>query len=219
MRRRNDEFIAEVLMAIDAGAFPNKKEGLDKLFVTFERRGVPPERLSEMTMRLGRALAILDLASARLRKTRFRNKSDCYSLLILLARNAEHLSAQERVVESLVRTLSEFSNLVNRIKRLEGQGKSVDDVVSQQHGTAAQAYLRAVERAASDRLSRVRRDEALETVLKEQIAASPSRPLGKEDESWRLDEDNDAEEVDASEWNAAEDRESMQQTLLSESDL
>ena len=48
----------------------------------------------------------------------------------------------------------------------------------------ARQYLRAVERAASDRLSRVRRDEVLVDVLGAVIKQSPRTPLGPADELW-----------------------------------
>lgn len=197
-RRRNDELIAEVLMAIDAKAFPNKKDGLEELFSTFERRGVPPERLSEMTRRFGRSLSFIDIFSGQLRKTRFRNKSDCYSLLIFLARSAEHLSVDEAAFAPIVDTLVDFSALVNEIKREEGQGRSIDKLVSEAPGSDALAYLRAVERAASDRLSRVRRHDALEAILGDRVKALPILPLSEADAEWYLVEDRLEEIVDES---------------------
>lgn len=213
-RRRNDEFIAEVLMVIDAKAFPNKKEGLEELFSTFERRGIPAERLSEMTRRFGRSLSFVDLFSGQLRKTRFRNKSDCYSLLIFLARNAEHLSADEAAFDSILDKLVDFSALVNEMKREEGQGRSIDKLVSEAHGSAALAYLRAVERAASDRLSRVRRHDSLEAVLGESVRALPVLSLSEADEEWNLVEDRLEEPVDESEDD--QERQSVQISLLAD---
>ncbi|SPM42070.1 hypothetical protein Q075_04278 [Mycobacterium numidiamassiliense] len=213
-RRRNDEFVAEALLAIDAKAFPNKKEGLDELFITFERRGVPSEQLSEMTRRFGRAVSFLDFGSAKLRKSRFRNKSDCYSLIVFLARNAENISTDEMNLDAIVDKLVDFSTLVNEIKRLEGKGQSVDELVSKPTGQEALSYLRAVERAASDRLSRVRRNEALKTLLKTDLAASPVRPLSESDEQWTRVEDQLEESAD--ETDDDEERQTVQDSLLAD---
>jgi len=61
--------------------------------------------------------------------------------------------------------LSGFPARVNGIKRREAQRESIDDLVEEPGGSEAVKYLRAVERAASDRLNRVRRNEALEIVV------------------------------------------------------
>lgn len=213
-RRRNDEFVAEVLMAINAKAFPNKKEGLDELFLTFERRGVPGQKLSEMTRRFGRALSVIDFSSAKLRRTRFRNKSDCYSLIVFLARNAENVAVDEASLDLIVEKLIDFSALVNEIKREEGQGRSIDQRVAGDTGQAALSYLRAVERAASDRLSRVRRDDALKVLLGADLASLPSHPLSEADEVWSRVEDGLEELVDES--GDEEERQSVQDSLLAD---
>lgn len=184
LRRRNDEFVAEVLYAIFAGAFPNKKEGLDEAFLTFERQGFADE--VDITRRFGRAQSFVDACSVALRRTRFRNKSDCYSLLVYLAQRAESVPSDAESAHEVVQALVEFSSLVNSIKRAESAGESIDPLVKQVGGAAALSYLRAVERAASDRLSRVRRNDALEALLDSTLAQLETRPLGQRDEEWRL---------------------------------
>src|SRR5690606_22811456 len=52
---------------------------------------------------------------------------------------------------------------------------------------AAVKYLRAVERAASDRLNRVRRNEALTEVLSELVMAGKPRPLTEADSALLTD--------------------------------
>lgn len=218
LRRRNDEFVAEVLMAIDAGAFPNKKEGLDQLFLTFERRGFPEERECELSRRFGRAAAWVGVASGLLRKTRFRNKSDCYSLLVLLATEAEKLSLDSTDVDDIVAELVSFSDFVNEIKKEEAQGRSIDALVERPMGAEALMYLRAVERAASDRLNRVRRNDALESVLKSLVISRPSTQLCSRDETWHL-AGEDLEEPAVDEPSQDADTRSVQETLLLDDDL
>lgn len=215
MRRRNDEFVAEVLLAIDAQAFPNKKEGLDQLFLTYELRGFPASKHENLARRFGRAVSLVEAAAPGLRRTRFKNKSDCYTLMVLLARHAERVPKEQAQVEELVTVLTEFSNLVNTIKREEAQGRSVDALVAQPTGSQALAYLRAVERAASDRLSRVRRDESLGVVLGSVIDGQGLSELSRADEEWRL-AGEDLEEPATEATDQAEDRRTVQDVLLSE---
>lgn len=212
LRRRNDEFIAEVLMAIDAGAFPNKKEGLNQLFLTFERQGVPSDRLSSLTRKFGRAISIIEAKSSILKRTRFRNKSDCYSLLVFLAHHADHLNVDDPHVDVMVNTLVEFSSQVNRIKREESRSDTDDPLAKEVQDPHARSYLRAVERAASDRLNRVRRNAALEAILGAQISSLPIKPLSHADESWRL-AGEDLEEAEEENDESA-DRRSAQEALL-----
>lgn len=186
LRRRNDEFVAEVLLAVDADAFPNKKEGLDLLFLTYERRGLPEAREQNISRRFGRALAFVEAAGPRLRRTRFKNKSDCYSLLVFLARNATQVGSDPLVADSIVSKLESFSSLVNQIKREEAEGRSVDALVATPMGGSAQSYLRSVERAASDRLSRVRRHEALTEVVAPSIETHHAQLLTSADEEWAI---------------------------------
>ncbi|EQD48489.1 hypothetical protein B1A_14029, partial [mine drainage metagenome] len=151
LRRRSDELIAEVAYAVVANAFPNKKEGLDELFVTYEKQGMPAQDRETLVRRFGRALAQLAPMATTLRRTRFRNKSDFYSLFYVLATNAERLPLEEHATLQLIDRLQEFSYLVNDMKNEEREQRSLDALVNHEFGSSALAYLRAVERAASDR--------------------------------------------------------------------
>lgn len=184
LRRRSDEFFAEVSYAVGSRAFPNKKEGLDDLFLTFETQGTPVEYAQELERRFGRVFALLSDIAGVLRRTRFRNKSDFYSLLVLLANNAEKLPTANP--QPLLDALTEFSLLVNEIKREEAAERSVDTLVAGPHGSEALRYLRAVERAASDRLNRVRRGEALSAIVSPHLDRART-PLGAPDSAWRED--------------------------------
>jgi hypothetical protein len=199
LRRRSDELMSEISLALISGAFPNKKEGLDELFLAYERQGAPPGVLEELSRRLGRVFAQLEGAGSLLRRSRFRNKSDFYSLVVLLGNEAERLPLPPEDTETLTTRLREFSSLVNDIKREETEGHSIDPLVDSDLGATALKYLRAVERAASDRLSRVRRDEALRAVLGSIIAAGQVRELSDADVAWMWDAvDEETDEDDES---------------------
>lgn len=184
LRRRNDEFVSEVLFAYTAGAFPNKKDGLDDFFLVRERQGISPEEISDLSQRLGRVFAELSSSGAAIRKTRFRNKSDFYTLLVILLRNAESLPFDATSRSQFELALSGFSSRVNEIKRKENVGESVADLISGDLGVEALTYLRAVERAASDRLSRVRRNESLDKVLAKVFESATRVALKSNDIAW-----------------------------------
>ncbi len=214
LRRRNDEFLAEVAFAYTAGAFPNKKDGLDEFFLIREKQGVKPEEISDITQRLGRAFAELSASPAAIRRTRFRNKSDFYSLIIYLLKNAEHLPLSGEVRSQFERALLSFGSRVNEIKRKESEGDS--DSITDEFGLQARKYLRAVERAASDRLSRVRRDEALAAVLDPIFSDAPKKALSAADAEWTAVESEPADPADeilGPEALAAE-REKVQRVLM-----
>ncbi|MDY0912915.1 DUF262 domain-containing protein [Rathayibacter festucae] len=192
LRRRNDEFMAEVAFAVLSRAFPNKKEGLDNLFKTMDLRGVPEGQLEDLQWRFGRVLAQLEPVASSLRRTRFRNKSDFYSLVVYLAREADRLPLSDPESTRLLDRIKEFSGLVGEIKKEEAEGRSVDELSGAGLGLSALPYLRAVERAASDRLNRVRRQEALSTILGPILAEGSVRPFGREDFLWLESSNPDA---------------------------
>ncbi|MGG5259208.1 DUF262 domain-containing protein [Phycicoccus avicenniae] len=183
LRRRHDEFVSEVLFAVLLGTLPNKKEGLDESYMTYERQGFPSDIRDDIVRRFGRVDQFLKRNGAYLKRTRFRNKSDAYSLLYFLLNYADRIPAAEGDEEAFVEALRALSEQVNKIKRAESAGGATEDILKEAHGKDAAKYLRAVERAASDRLSRVRRNEVLEAVL-EPLLAGASAPLRDEDAAW-----------------------------------
>src|SRR4029450_11730862 len=151
LRRRNDELIAEIAYAALSKAYPNKKDGLDELFLSYEMHGVPPAVLEDWDRRFGRVFAEIEPIASSLRRTRFRNKSGFYSLFVFLAKNAEFLPLPKEGQDNLLLlAIREFSTLVNDIKREEADGRSIQGLAETQLGREAVKYLRAVERASSD---------------------------------------------------------------------
>lgn len=197
LRRRNDELIGEIAYAVISKAYPNKKEGLDELFLSYERHGVPVGTLEDLERRFGRVFSTIGPISSMLRRTRFRNKSDFYSLFVFLAKDAEILPPQNVAEERFFQVIKEFSGRVNDIKREEAEGRSIETLTRDDLGGSAVRYLRAVERAASDRLNRVRREESLRAVLGPVIAVEKAVHLSEPDSRWRLvAEESDSEDQD-----------------------
>jgi Protein of unknown function DUF262 len=196
LRRRNDELIAEIAYAITSKAFPNKKEGLDELFLTYERQGISGETINDLQRRFGRVFATLGTNATTLRRTRFRNKSDFYSLFVYLGKNAETLPLDSASEVTFIDRVKDFSDRVNDIKKREAEGRSIDDLTADELGTASVKYLRSVERAASDRLSRVRREESLRVILDPIVTAGGSNKLSEADAEWRSSTEESESESD-----------------------
>jgi len=186
-RRRNDEFVSEVFYAVLLGVYPNKKEGLDEQYMVFERQGLPEDRRVELTARFGRANELLSVYGARIKRTRFRNKSDAYTLLVYLMNHADRVPTSDPDVQPMIEAIERFSSLVNEIKKRENAGDEIGDLANAADFDQASRYLRSVERAASDRQNRVRRADALGEVLEPILDGLPLRPLSSGDANWLTD--------------------------------
>ena len=211
-RRRSDELIAEITYASAVRAFPNKKEGLEESFLTYERYGFPPELRTELTRRFGRVLDQLEFVGPELRRrTRFRNKSDYYTLFGLLVREADLLPLDEPASSFLVQRLQDLTDAITELRRLEQEVPDAEATGLVDSNVAK--YTRAVERAASDRLNRVRRDEVLREWLGPVLARSSLTALGASDETW-LAVLTEAEDDDESEAELEAERVRFKDVLL-----
>lgn len=208
-RRGSDELVAEVVHALTNSAFPNKKEGLDEAFRQYELHGVPEALVSDTRRRFGRVFAQLSGSSAALRKTRMRNKSDFYSLVVLLLRQAESLPLPDEGSRLLEVRLKALSDRVAAFRKASSEGQDLD--ASEPQDELVLKYMRAVERAASDRLNRIRRNDALSEWLAEAFATGTRQRLEPGDEEW-VSEIDHAEEEEAAEVNA--EREALRRVLV-----
>lgn len=195
LRRRHDAFVSEVFYAYLLGDLPNKKDGLDDQYMIFERQGMSKEQVDDLTSRFGRANNFLAEYGARLKKTRFRNKSDSYTLLHILMAYGSSIPTSGQKGDALFAKLQEFSEVVNHIKRVETAGGSLDLQADPDLANASN-YLRSVERAASDRQNRVRRNRALREVLSPLIANGVVVPFSAEDTEWLFSQPESDDEVD-----------------------
>ncbi|WP_206451283.1 DUF262 domain-containing protein [Micrococcus sp. KRD096] len=167
-RLKHFEFCAEVFEAVSTKSFPNKKESLDSLYQRMADAVSNDEALTEFGRRFDRVREMLSEFTPRLKKTRFRNKSDAYSLLIYLLLRADYLDPSESA-DSLVKSIEDFSLKVSQVRSMRKSGS----IATEAEDSTAVRYLDAVERAASDRLNRVRRDNALDLVLRDEIGDRP----------------------------------------------
>jgi len=156
-RRRmlDTEFISELAVAVLNG-LQNKKKQLEEFYQQYETKFEDAERLRDVFVHvLGEIAQVLPTIS----KTRWRKKSDFYTLFVTLAQYSGHLplSAEKRDMAS---------------KALLGLAVAVDKATSadDEEGDAVEPkvgdYVRYVERAASDLGSRRERERVLKEVLK-----------------------------------------------------
>jgi hypothetical protein len=147
------EFVSELVIALVHG-LQNKKDNLDDWYRSYEKEF--PRRAdveSVMPTTLGELLAILPDVG----RTRWRKKSDFYTLFLVLARH-NHLFPLSREGRKATQ-----ENLV-------AFGQTVDQFVGDREAPhitqSAKNYALAVERAASDLANRKERDLRISELLK-----------------------------------------------------
>jgi len=151
IRRMLDiEFVSELTVAYLHG-LPNKKSTLEKWYETYEKAYPDKERVEScFNSVLGESSKILP----KIAQSRWRRKSDFYSLFLCLADHESDLPLSK-------------SGRASAGKRLEKFGKAVDEYLSSgvTQSAMVRKYAKAVEKAASDLGSRQRRGEVLEKLL------------------------------------------------------
>lgn len=151
IRRMLDiEFISELSVAYLHG-LPNKKATLDKWYETYENN-FPDE--SKIASCFNTVLGELSKILPDIAQTRWRRKSDFYSLFLFLA----------KCDDALPLTRSRRMMAASKLKEF---GKRVDDYLSSGETTSGRVrkYGNAVQKAASDLGSRERREQALAKLL------------------------------------------------------
>lgn len=208
-RRGSDELIAEIVHAFINKAFPNKKEGLDEAFRLYELNPPEPRVIADIQRRFGRVCSHLSECTTAIRRSRFRNKSDFYSLMVLLLRRAESLPLGESGARDFSRALEGLSERVATFRGMSANGGDIK--AESPEDEQALKYMRAVERAASDRLNRLRRDEVLGEWLGKVLSAGQVTELGAADAAWMAEIDSGDEAAEAE---VAAEREHLKSVLL-----
>ncbi len=167
-RMIDHEYISELVIAYLHGP-QNKKDKLDHFYQLYEENFDGREEIiSKFRSVSGEISQVLPL----LGNTRWRKKSDFYTMFLEFGKRAERFPLPENERADLSRRLKDFGAKVDALLRIEEEDWSVQDptVVS---------YARNVARAASDRNSRVARDDAFSSAI---FVDSDARSIiGKED--------------------------------------
>jgi hypothetical protein len=149
------EFISELVVAYLHGV-QDKKTRLDYFYQIYESGFEDAIRVREVFSRTTQEIAGV---LSDLRRTRWRKKSDFYSMFLVLAGRSDSFPLETEKRKSLRVALVNFGEEVDAAVRLENslEGSAFsEDVVS---------YARAVLRAATDVNNRRDRDKALERIV------------------------------------------------------
>jgi hypothetical protein len=148
------EFISELAVAVLNG-LQNKKKQLEEFYQQYETNFEDAERLRNVFVQvLGEIAQVLPNIS----KTRWRKKSDFYTLFVTLAQYFGHLPLSAEKRDAAMKALTNLSLAVDDAISAEGDRRGgVDPRVAD--------YIRYVERAASDLGSRRERERVLKEVL------------------------------------------------------
>jgi len=152
VRRMLDiEFISELTVAILHGP-QNKKTSLDKWYPAYEKEFPDKARVSTtFVTTLGELSHLLPNISG----TRWRKKSDFYTLFLVLAAHVKDLPLSKSGREKVAVRITKF-----------GEGVSAFIAETAAATGSVKKYADAVQRAASDLANRRARSEALEAALK-----------------------------------------------------
>lgn len=159
VRRMLDvEFISELVVAFLHG-LQNKKDKLEDWYQAYEGEFPQKDATEEVFHKtLGELLAIMPDVNT----TRFRKKSDFYSLFLVLARHASLMPFSREGRGELRGIFTTFAGAVDKYLANPDESDEPDSV---------KQYARAVERAASDLASRQERDAQLRGIVIGVVAA------------------------------------------------
>jgi hypothetical protein len=164
VRRMQDvEYISELSVAVLHG-HQNKKETLDQFYETYEEEFEGRDDLVEIFQTVIRELEIL---LPDIKNTRWKKKSDFYSLFVFLAGKSDFLPMSRETRTSVRTALNEFSLVVSKILSSgPNQALSQDQV----------DYAMSI-RASSDLGNRRRRHNALDNLLSPILGGENGPPV------------------------------------------
>ncbi|MBS0210274.1 MAG: DUF262 domain-containing protein [Planctomycetes bacterium] len=171
IRRMGDiEFISELLIGVLDGPQSGKAEIIDEYYQRFEDFTEEFEGQAELKRRFSRTLDLVQRVLPEIRDTRWRNKTDFYSLFVAFAHKLRSEVVQESMVESLGDKLMAFAAQVD--KAIESSAAKVPQYVLE--------YAQAHVKGSSEKSRRAARHESLLTVVDSFFAAKkPPRAIKK----------------------------------------
>jgi hypothetical protein len=167
-RMADAEFISELTVAYLNG-IQNKKKKLEEYYQQYEETFDQSEAVHTVFVKV---LGELEQILPGFSKTRWRKKSDFYSLFLCFAAHVADLplSAEKRL--SARRALLEFGSAVDQVIREELPDGSVAQRI-------VVDYVKNVERAASDLATRAERDRILREILEPVFANKAVEPIAQ----------------------------------------
>lgn len=152
VRRMKDvEFVSDLLIGTLYGPQAGNASTLDKYYRLMESFDEELPEQDDLLRRFHSAQAIIQTSFTNLRGTRWGNRTDFYTLFVAIAELLRERRLLEGTIESLTGKLAKFAADVN--VRLGNEHVEMDDEVI--------AYVRAVEKGASDRSRRLARHDIM----------------------------------------------------------
>lgn len=145
------EYVSELAVAVLNG-LQNKKKNLEEYYQQYETSFDGAEHLRTV---FSKVLGEIEQILPELCKTRWRKKSDFYTLFLKLAKHSTMLPLSEEAREEASQILTSFASSVDAATGGLAAASDVD----------VEAYLKFVERAASDLGSRKGREAAIDNKL------------------------------------------------------
>ncbi|MCC5972645.1 MAG: DUF262 domain-containing protein [Rubellimicrobium sp.] len=163
VRRMGDqEFISELLIAWMHGP-QNKKDKLDHFYQLYEEEFEDADYAFEV---FSKTAATISIILPNIKATRWRKKSDFYTLFLEIAARHRELPFSADVSDAISNKLGEFQRAVDDALKIEAKDRhDLDRFVAD--------YANAVARAASDRANRVARA----TSLSQYVFKEPSKHI------------------------------------------
>ncbi len=157
IRRMADiEFISEIVSAI-VGGLQNKKDNLDTFYVTYEESF---EDRALIEARFNKTLSEIGMLLPNLSKTRWRKKSDFYSLFLVLYRWSSSYPLASDIRKELGEALSGMAEEIDAFA-------TADETNQESHTPEIRRYYRSVVQSGADLGNRKVRDTEIERVVKE----------------------------------------------------
>jgi hypothetical protein len=154
-RMRDIEFMSELTIGLIHGPQGGSRKVIDDFYAQYEEYGEEFPSQVFVRRRFARTLETIQELFPDIKTTRWRNKTDFYTLFVALA----HLMQEHRLGETrfrrLRKSLDEFAGAIG--VRLADERATVSDAVVQ--------YVRAVEKGVSDKARRANRHRALLEII------------------------------------------------------
>jgi hypothetical protein len=160
------EFISELAVAVLNG-LQNKKKRLEEFYQQYETSFEDEEKLRGIFVRV---LGEIDQLLPDVAKTRWRKKSDFYTLFVKLAKHSTQLPLTADKRDIVAQRLMDLANRVDELNANDPPSLAPGDldIMSEEEKSAARhakEYLQNVERAASDLGARKERERVLDELL------------------------------------------------------
>ena len=147
------EYVSEIAIAVMNG-LQNKKKSLEEFYQQYETKFEEAEHLRAIFVRV---LGEIEQLLPGINKTRWRKKSDFYTLFLKLAKHAAALPLSAEARTGVSDALVQFAEIVDGVVSEVIDPATTDEDI--------QIYVKNVERAASDLGSRKARQQALDNKL------------------------------------------------------